>query len=492
MRLPFPPFLFGRAWSPGAFLHEAVKLTHPFDREPRLPPMVASAIVNMARLGPADLAKSRQATLDKYYAIRDELALSEVELHGSLHHEVQAVVRNKNILLFKRLLEDISYDDMDVVSLLSSGIRLVGNLPPTGIWKKEDRRASCSVNTLRANAGAAQRRVLLPRSADNLDDSLWSQTMEEVESGSLVGPFSPDELSEAVGSQWIAARRFGVVQGEKIRPIDNFSEFSVNAAFGSYEKVNLKGLDQVVAWSKAWAESVEWARQSDNCFSLLTSQGDRVDCDLHPGWEGKFADLRGRVADLKSAYKQLARDPADSALSVIAVFNPANKKTVLFKALSMMFGETSAVYAFLRFSRAIAHIATKLFNLFVVEYFDDFTQIEPSLSASSAQSTLESLMVMLGWEIAMTEKKRLPFDAKFVCLGVLVDLSEIASGTMVLANKPGRVDALSLQVLSLLEKGTMGFKDALSIKGRISFAEGQLFGRIAAPAVRSLSRWRLT
>ena len=34
-----------------------------------------------------------------------------------------------------------------------------------------------------------------------------------------------------------------------------------------------------------------------------------------------------------------------------------------------------------------------------------------------------------------------------------------------------------------------GFKDALSFRGRIAFAEGQTFGRILAPVARILSIW---
>jgi len=35
----------------------------------------------------------------------------------------------------------------------------------------------------------------------------------------------------------------------------------------------------------------------------------------------------------------------------------------------------------------------------------------------------------------------------------------------------------------------MGFKEALSIRGKISFAEGQTFGRVTAPLARLLSKW---
>ena len=42
-------------------------------------------------------------------------------------------------------------------------------------------------------------------------------TQAECEAGNLVGPFSPEELEKEVGKLWIAARRFAVRQGEKLR-----------------------------------------------------------------------------------------------------------------------------------------------------------------------------------------------------------------------------------------------------------------------------------
>ena len=82
-------------------------------------------------------------------------------------------------------------------------------------------------------------------------------------------------------------------------------------------------------------------------------------------------------------------------MSLVAVKGP-DGKTALFQALSLMFGTKAAVYAFLRFSRALAAIAAKLLNLFVVEYFDDFTQVEATALSESAQTSLEAVLGMLG------------------------------------------------------------------------------------------------
>ena len=74
---------------------------------------------------------------------------------------------------------------------------------------------------------------------------------------------------------------------------------------------------------------------------------------------------------------------------MVAVFDPKDKQMKLFRALSLMFGETAAVYSFLRVSRALAAIAVGLFNLVVVEFFDDFSQVECRAMETSAWETIE-------------------------------------------------------------------------------------------------------
>ena len=154
-----------------------------------------------------------------------------------------------------------------------------------------------------------------------------------------------------------------------------------------------------------------------------------------------------------------------------------------------MFGQTAAGYAFLRFSRAIAALAARLLNVVVVEFFGDFNQIEPASSADSAWQAMAQLLTLLGWEVSMSQKKRMPFQKEFVSLGVQTDLKESANNIVVVKHKPGRIEGIRLLIDAVLKQGTLGFKEALSIKGKESFAEGQLFSRVAAPVCRLLSLW---
>ena len=128
---------------------------------------------------------------------------------------------------------------------------------------------------------------------------------------------------------------------------------------------------------------------------------------------------------MRAADKQLPLGTDSRRCCVIFSVNPTTGRAELFVPSALMFGQTAAVYAFLRFSRTISKLLSELLTLTTVEFFDDFTQLETTASAQSAQDSFEGLLSLLGWEIATEEKKRKPFAKRFITLGVLVDLSSI-------------------------------------------------------------------
>ena len=241
----------GRGWTPREFVDEARQLQHPFDQKTKIAPSVARAISRQASLGPEAIKQNRARTLSYYQRRKEALSSQEAEIHKALNPRVEAVVADKQILLFKELFKDIRYDDPAVADLLLLGTEVVGNLPKTGIWPpKEGKEARCGVNTLWAMAKDLQKEALKPkgepRSGPDDRQELWDLTMEEVAAGGLRGPLTPEEVSDSLGSLWIAARRFLIKQGTKARPIDDFSACMINSAFGVSEKATLKSLDEIV------------------------------------------------------------------------------------------------------------------------------------------------------------------------------------------------------------------------------------------------------
>ena len=101
------------------------------------------------------------------------------------------------------------------------------------------------------------------------------------------------------------------------------------------------------------------------------------------------------------------------------------------------------------------------------------------------------MLELLDWRVADTVEKRKPFAQEFASLGVLVDFRGAVDGVIALRHKPGRVETIKKQVQQFLGQDAkkMGFKDALSVRSRFGFAEGQTYGRLTAPVARMLSDW---
>ena len=115
--------------------------------------------------------------------------------------------------------------------------------------------------------------------------------------------------------------------------------------------------------------------------------------------------LQGRVADLQQAYKQLPSSLYRKALDMLAV-ECLSWERKPYRARSPMFGQAAAVYSFMRFSRAVVELGMSLLSLVLVQFFDDFTQIEPAKSSASAPQAMEDLLALLGWNLSTSDESR--------------------------------------------------------------------------------------
>ena len=52
------------------------------------------------------------------------------------------------------------------------------------------------------------------------------------------------------GRRVIPSRRFGVKQNDKVRAVDDFSQFLINSAVTCHEKLDLEGIDAICATAR--------------------------------------------------------------------------------------------------------------------------------------------------------------------------------------------------------------------------------------------------
>jgi hypothetical protein len=316
--------------------------------------------------------------------------------------------------------------------------------------------------------------------------AVWTETLAQLESGWIKGPYSAEQLDRKFPEGWVPSKRFGVVQGPKIRAVDDFSEFLVNAACGTGEQIVLQGLDDVAAAAKFMLG----APGSDGSIWLPSPEGEHV-CwgSYDESWKmEELKDLQGRALDLKSAYKQLARSPDDDWCSILAVWSPEQNCVCYFESIALPFGAVSAVNAFNRVARCLRLILCRLFLLTNTSFFDDYCQLEFGPLCDSAWRTAETVLGLLGWKLAMSEEKRTPFGKKFHMLGAVVDLTHAAQGLVQISNKPTRVEELLLTAQKLELGDEITESQLQSLRGRLLYAAGNTFGRCTQVAVQALER----
>ena len=179
--------------------------------------------------------------------------------------------------------------------------------------------------------------------------AVWEKTMEQVASqkGWVKGPFTAEELTNRVGPHWIPARRFGVRQSGKIREVDDFSQYMINASTELHEKLDLESLDNICAAARFFMGAVDIHGSVRAPLSGGTELG-----MAHGFWKTHdFSNMVGRCLDLKAAYKQLARAPSDRWASVLAVCEPCSGEVKFFEAVALPFGAVASVMAFNRAAR---------------------------------------------------------------------------------------------------------------------------------------------
>ncbi|CAE7257711.1 unnamed protein product [Symbiodinium sp. CCMP2592] len=292
-----------------------------------------------------------------------------------------------------------------------------------------------------------------------IDQLLWDKTMEEVQSGYLSGPYDFESLPK----RCLVSSRFPLLQGEKLRPIDNYSSSLINDTVTVSEKPITHSIDEIAM-----------------LINTLSSAARKKNLNA----------LYGKTADLKGAYRQLAVSDTSLDFSFLSVYDPAEEKPKLFQQLAVPFGSTKAVYFFLRVARALWTILVKGAKIPTTNYFDDFVLLALGGDRSSCSHAFDEVMKLLGWKLSAD--KTTEWNTSFEALGVLFELDQTGSGVLKVRNTEKRRKELTAAIKGFLAKGTMTQKEALQLRGRLQFAQAQFFGRLGRRCLTEVTKHAYT
>ena len=451
----------GIPWSEENYIAEAADRGHPANIFQGLPKLLEEAIHNNVTSKPESVVMKRAQWFKKWTSRALQLSKQENELRDHWPQHRRMILQGKRFLVLKEILMDMNYPDLGIVQEMMDGFDLIGNCGGGSALPPDFQPATLTARDLEIHSEQNNKAIMHSTKSSGtpeVDSELWRKTLEEEEKGWL------KRLKTIPHDGGRVSRRFAVVQSEKVRPIDNYSESQINDAATVINKCTVDGVDTIAA---TIARTMKELRAKGLPTSLL-----------------------GRSFDLKSAYRQLAVSDKSLKWARLAVFSPADKQTHCFQQYSLPFGARSSVVAFLRCARMLQWLALKL-DIIVTCYFDDYVCISGPSLASNTAKCFETLLDLLGWKYDKSGDKADEMSDTIAALGVVFDLYRTKEGFVVVSNTEKRKADVCSQIQEAVQKGCITQHAAASLKGRLGFAEGQLFGRGVKRLINELGKHAL-
>ena len=443
---------------PMDYLQQACQLVHPEMREVKLSEGLEKTVQMLGRAGGMALRRTRISWTSSVVELARHCAQDEQQLVETRPSHLVSVLKGKRFATLHAALKKVDYEDAEVALEANQGFPLAGWMKRSQVFASCIRPPEMHVETLVAMTASYNARTLASVKASGdqeMDREVWASTLAEVEGGSLEGPYEASELPPG----HLVSPRFGLRQGAKVRPIDNMSASGLNSTVGLPEKLQVDTVDEIAAVIK-------------RCMQV----------------HGKGCKLVGRTYDLKRAYRQLGVNSEHFSLSWVAVWSPEDGRVRLFRMKGLPFGGTASVASFLRMSRALRELGVRGAALAWSSFFDDFVCVSPPDSAASADMAIRFLFKSFGWVLSEEPDKNSEFSETFGALGVLFDLTQVSEGVLRVGNTVKRRLELKQLVEGHLQEDCLGCDAAESLRSRLMFAEGQIFGRCAKLALRCIGQ----
>ena len=441
---------------PQQFIAAAVELGHPRFLLARLEPQASESVNHL--LGDArNVTLLRTGFLKKWMHRAQERQEKEEALHRSLPDHLQQVLAGKRLLLWREILSELEYPDVKIIDEILQGFPMTGWVNESGVFQQDVRPPEMTVQQLQGIALGMNHAVvdsLRNAPVTELDAPAWDETKVEIDRGWLK-PCDVEDLRQVH-----VAKRFPLMQGGKLRLIDDFTAAGVNQTVGMAEKLRVESVDELAA----------------NILVTLFRAGGQYELKLV-----------GRTFDLKSAYKQFGVDLEHQRSLRIAQKHP-DGDVRFFAVQSLPFGATASVSSFLRIAASIKYIGTVGLRLVWTNFFDDYTAVCLEATAPEVTFCVESLLKLLGVKFAATGPKAPDFSKVFKTLGLVVDLTSSHAGSFTLGHTEKRCQELLGTLGDMLKADKVEVKALERLHGRLVWFNSYVFGRELNTAVRVISK----
>ena len=454
-------WVVGVRYSPQDFIKMACNPGHPFNLEAGVPTVLKDCIDQLARMSAADVAAHRCRKLRLWLDWAKELQAEEASCKAAMSVERRSILAPKRLKLLARIIEVEGFPDVSLAAELERGFDLVGNMPLSHHLPPKFKPAGLSVGALAASAKRAREAIRhSTRSSGDpaMDKALWDKTLSEVSRGWMVGPIAWESLV----NDEVVSKRFPIQQGQKVRPIDDYTMSSINATVTQWEQPTVDTVDTICATALS-------------CMRAFRAMG-------------VSSDLQCRSLDLSSAYRQLCISDQSATFAYIAVYDPDAKTSKLFRQIGMPFGSRCSVNAFIRCARCLQWLCAKALLVPSTCYFDDYVILSAPGLVKSTSWTVDLFFDLLGWLFDREGPKADVFSHEVSALGVQISLAQAAEAQMFVRNTEKRCTELVAQIDGVLSAGSLSRKDSLVLRGRLAFADAHVFGRAGRRGLQAITR----
>ena len=478
--------ILGKFRMPSEFLEAAKLAQHPADIHGAVPDELVRAILDLLSKPPHEFVKRLLHSTRELAKLVQDNKFEDDKVISNLHPALSRVLKDKKLFTHAQLAERIEYPDLELPTDIAQGFQLVGMQPFTHVFSHEVRLPTVSVGELR-RISSVNNKAIRSRVAScgdpEVDKEAWELVQEEVNSGWLLGPvYTESDLSGLVDGFPHVSRRFPLRQTNKIRPIDDLSESSVNEAFGSHDKIQVHDSDTMCALVRLLERILH-----DGIASVPLRNGEVLPIHVYKTWlsDPSSKSWKGKNFDLSKAYKQLAVHPSQWWASAISTFDPHQQCPAEFCQVTLPFGASGAVLAFNRASTFLWTLGIKLLGVLWSNFYDDYACFAPLAISKAVKAAIELFFAILGWKLTTDHDKCLDFAASFSSLGIVFNVERLIVKRSEVSSKPSRIDAVVQQLTEIKEANRLSQPLADSVRGKVIFMELSIFGR-AGRCVRPL------
>ncbi|KAF4682327.1 hypothetical protein FOZ60_010744 [Perkinsus olseni] len=439
-----------------AHLHNAAKNPKTLPKDARISQTLTAAEAHGDKLAAwraGQLQRIRDIANSKDAKARD------AELKARSPPEVRALIKHLNLGALDLLLREANHPDHSLCHELAAGFRLTGDSSSNGLYPpKEDKPATPKHELL--NQAESIRDLMKQasrRPAADVVKTLWTQAENEVRAKRLEGPYTEADLNKRFNGRWVFSPRFGKVESDKTREIDDLTISGVNGLTRIGERIVLDTVDCAL--------------------DLLQQQKD----NKAKGRHGQYRLFKG---DHQSAYRQCPINPDDYDVAVVGIYHPDRTDLVYYIHHSLPFGSKASCLHYTRVAKGICAILWYWLLLVILSYVDDFHGTAPQGLALQSYECFLEVNNIIGFYTKLA--KNLEPAQRGKLLGLILSIMD---DHVELDLDPNRKDALLTEIHNTLQEGIMSPAQASSLAGELNFASSAMFGKSGRSYLRVLYNW---